>query len=380
MSARAFVGWYNGLPEYASLPVAARLAASEDAVVIGQGNVAMDVARILLSPLSALRHTDITEAAVAALHQSRVKRVRVVGRRGPLQASYTIKEARELMQLPDVSFGGVDPALFLTHNLKQLPRQLMRTAQVLQKGSPVDPAHSNKAWELRYLLSPVSFEPAQPASPLLGAVAFHEMQYALDNNDLSTLDFTDMNLLRSLRVRPVEPPTLHTLKTGLAFRSVGYKSTPLAGFDALQTPIPFDTTLGILPNDRHGRVLSPSLGPGSLAAGHIPGAYCAGWVKRGPTGVIASTMEDAFNTAEVIVADWRDRVAFMDEGRDGDGGRGLRHGWDAVQRVTKERGIRTVAWEEWEIISREEERRGREKGKLREKCTSVDDMLKILDG
>jgi adrenodoxin-NADP+ reductase len=137
VSARAFVGWYNGLPEYAHLNPA--LDSSDEAVVIGQGNVALDVARVLLSPLDRLRHTDMTEAALETLSKSRVRRVRVVGRRGPLQAPYTIKEVRELMQLPGVSFDTPDHSL-LPRDPKKLPRPLMRIAQVIEKGSATSAA------------------------------------------------------------------------------------------------------------------------------------------------------------------------------------------------------------------------------------------------
>lgn len=370
LSARAFVGWYNGLPEYAHL--SPPLTDSEDAVIIGQGNVALDVARILLSPLEKLRQTDITEEALAALSKSRVKRVQVIGRRGPLQAPYTIKEVRELMQLPSVAFGGLDESLLLTHDVKKLPRQLSRLAQVLLKGSPVDRAEAIKKWDLRFMLSPLSFTASTTNPSTLGAVEFEETEF---RDSISTVDLADMHALRSLRVQPKQPRQVAKIATGLAFRSVGYKSTGLSGFDM---GIPFDEKTGIIPNDRAGRVMSPSLGPGTLTAGHVPGMYCAGWVKRGPTGVIASTMEDAFTSAEAIAADWGGRVRFLGDG-EGDGD-ALKRGWEAVKEESGKRGIRSLGWKEWEIIDREEKRRGKEKGKEREKCRSVEEMLRILDG
>jgi len=134
VSARAFVGWYNGLPEYADLDP--DLTKGDTAVVIGQGNVALDVTRILLAPLDELRKTDLTERAIEALSKSKVENVKVIGRRGPLQAPYTIKELRELMHLPGVAFApppegwekliGVEPR-------KRLP--------------PPTPAHSRTARE-----------------------------------------------------------------------------------------------------------------------------------------------------------------------------------------------------------------------------------------
>ncbi|GKT50228.1 NADPH:adrenodoxin oxidoreductase, mitochondrial [Colletotrichum spaethianum] len=108
-SARQFVGWYNGLPEYAGL--VPDLTKGEEAIIIGQGNVALDVARMLLEDIDVLRRTDITEEALAQLATSRVKRVRIVGRRGPMQAAFTIKEVRELMKIQNVAFHPVDKTL-----------------------------------------------------------------------------------------------------------------------------------------------------------------------------------------------------------------------------------------------------------------------------
>lgn len=333
--------------------------------------MALDVARILLSPLDRLAKTDITDQAIQTLSRSRVKRVRVVGRRGPLQAPYTIKEVRELLHLPDVSFPGIDESLFLTQNVKKLPRQLMRIAQLLQKGSPVEKAQAKKEWELKFMLSPESFLPSSADQSTLGAVRFDEMQFTADAN---TVDTTDLNALRSLRVQKKTDGKSVVLDTGLAFRSVGYKSTALEGFEDLG--IPFDDKMGIIPNDVHGRVMNTDLGPGGMSAGHVSGMYCAGWVKRGPTGVIASTMDDAFNSAEVIAKDWADRVPFLRIGEKEDNKRG----WQAVKLEAKKRNIRSVSWEDWQIIDREEKRRGSEKGKERAKCTSVKEMLEILDG
>ena len=113
ISARSFVGWYNGLPEYEHLNP--NLQAGDTAVVIGQGNVALDVARVLLAPLKELQQTDISEQAIEALSKSRVTDVKVIGRRGPLQAPYTIKELRELLHMPGVGFVPPPEGLSLIH-------------------------------------------------------------------------------------------------------------------------------------------------------------------------------------------------------------------------------------------------------------------------
>jgi len=154
---------------------------------------------------------------------------------------------------------------------------------------------------------------------------------------------------------------------------VGYQSEALPGFKDLG--LPFDANMGIIPNDKYGRVLSTDRGivPG-LTASHVPGMYCAGWVKRGPTGVIASTMDDAFTSADVIIKDWKDSVNFNELGDIEAKG-----GWEAVKREVEKRGIRSVSWSDWEKIDEEEKRRGREKGKPREKMRSVSEMLAFLD-
>ena len=361
-SARDFVGWYNGLPEHATLDF--QLDSSEEAVIIGQGNVALDVARMLLSPLERLRETDISEHALDALSRHRVRRVKVVGRRGPLQAPYTIKELRELITLPGVAFQPPD-SVSLT-DPKKLPRPLKRIAELLQKGSKLNIQEAEKSWELLYMLSPTSFGEDTSRSGALGGVTFGKTEF------VKTPDSTEWRLddLRNLRVQPSSTGGSTSLDTKLAFRSVGYQSEPIDGFQDIG--IPFDRKMGIIPNDLYGRVLDHREGPGELTAGHVPGMYCAGWVKRGPTGVIASTMDDAFTSADILAKDWADGVKFNDPDEP-------KEGWDAVKQEVERRNIRSVSWNDWERIDAEELRRGKTKGKEREKCKSVSEMLHILD-
>lgn len=366
ISARAFVGWYNGLPEYADLKP--DLDAGDTAVVIGQGNVALDVTRVLLQPIEELRKTDIADHAVEALSKSRVRRVKVVGRRGPLQAPYTIKELRELMNMPEVGFVSPDEGwdALIQVERKKLPRQLKRIAEVLEKGSKLPTSGAQRTWQLGFMRSPYAF--TSTSSGKLESIAFEKTQYVSNIPTVLTGDApTDLNALRALKV--TGSGIFDSISASVAFRSVGYKSEPLEGFTQLD--IPFDSKLGILPNDMYGRVISPSLSPGGMTAGHIPGMYAAGWVKRGPTGVIASTMDDAFITGEIIARDWEQGARFMK----GDGA-----GWEGLKDEASRRGVRRVRWEDWEVIDAEEQRRGKEKGKEREKFKSVAEMLKVLDG
>lgn len=127
--------------------------------------------------------------------------------------------------------------------------------------------------------------------------------------------------------------------------------------------IDFDERRGIIPNDAHGRITS--LSPDGTG---LPGMYCSGWVKRGPAGVIANTMEDAFGTAEAIAQDWETKQPFMTGGQ----------GWDALKVEADRRGLRTVSWADWKKIDAAEKERGKSRGKEREKFASVQDMLGVL--
>ena len=357
-SARAFVGWYNGLPEYADL--APDLSEGEEAVIVGQGNVALDVARTLLTGVDRLKSTDITGQALDTLSKSRVKRVRVVGRRGPLQASFTIKEIRELMTLQNVWFEPIDTSL-LTPDPTKLPRSQKRLAQLLMKGSQTPISKSSKSWALNFMLSPISFDSLEASTDQLSSITFAKTK-------LQETDCSDPAAKVTITTDQVSLPA------SLAFKSIGYKSQAMLDMDSLG--IPFDERLGIIPNDPHGRVLSSSLGPGDLTAAHIPGIYCAGWVKRGPTGVIATTMEDAFSTAEVIASDWENKAMFLNTA---EGNRVERGGWNALKDSIKSRGLCTVSWADWQKIDAAERDRGAKNGKEREKFTTVKEMLEVLD-
>lgn len=356
-SARAFVGWYNGLPEYTAL--SPNLDAGDTAVIIGQGNVALDVARTLLTGVDRLRNTDMTEHALAGLARSRIKRVHVVGRRGPMQASFTIKEVRELMNLPQVDFSPIDASL-LPPEPGKLPRMQKRLTQLLLKGSTSPEISASRSWSLDFLLSPTSFNGGSSGSGPLTEVDFAR----------TTFDGQDPFDAKA-RVRSTDERT--SIPASTAFRSIGYKSEALTGMDDLG--IPFDSATGTIPNTAGGRILTKSSVLSLSNSEHLPGMYCTGWVKNGPTGVIASTMEDAFASAEAIAEDWE---------RQGQNGKGTglgeaKGGWDTLKNEAAARRIRTVSWEDWENIDRAEKERGRERGKQREKFASIDQMLRVVE-
>jgi adrenodoxin-NADP+ reductase len=156
------------------------------------------------------------------------------------------------------------------------------------------------------------------------------------------------------------------LPASVAFRSIGYKSEPLPGFEDIG--VPFDHRRGIMPN-RNGRILSSAVEADRPS--HVPGMYVAGWAKRGPTGVIASTMDDAFNTADSIIRDIpaENSLSCRSTGR----------GWDAIKALADKKGLRRVSWTDWRRIDEAERLGGGEKGKDREKIISVVEMLSLLD-
>ncbi|TPX58972.1 hypothetical protein PhCBS80983_g02814 [Powellomyces hirtus] len=341
-SARAFVGWYNGSPEYRNLNP--DLTSSDTAVVVGQGNVALDVARTLLSPVDDIARTDITSHAVEALRKSKIKHVHLIGRRGPLQAAFTAKELREMIALPDTKLN-ID--LNLVHSqikadaealAKDRPRR--RLMELLIKGATKTFSEEpSKSWTLQFLRSPVELVP-HPETNALKAVL-------LEKN--------------TLQGSPQSPKAVGTgqieeLSTGLLLRSIGYRSVPFRG-------VPFDSRKGLIPNVK-GRV--------SDEKDSASGLYVSGWLKRGPTGVITATMYDAIETATSIVEDvqagnLKSQVA--SKGSDG---------FESLKDLLKERGANPISFKDWESIDKAEITAGEAKGKPREKIVDVQSMLKIV--
>jgi adrenodoxin-NADP+ reductase len=261
------------------------------------------------------------------------------------------------MHLPFVAFEPIDRS-FYPSDIKKLPRVQKRIAEVLLKGSKANNEDASRSWALDFLQAPKFM---QADAGQLSSVAFTKQQFVPDADPFD----------QRARVTPTQEET--SLEASLAFRSVGYKSTALPGLSDIG--VPFDDRLGIIPNDMHGRVITPSAGPGNLTAGHVHGLYCAGWVKRGPTGVIASTMQDAFASADIIAQDWETEVPFLNDSSGDNRSTGL--GWDGIKdNVT---GIRPLSWSDWKKIDEAERARGKSKGKEREKFQSVEEMLKVLD-
>ncbi|ORY96913.1 hypothetical protein BCR43DRAFT_524931 [Syncephalastrum racemosum] len=337
-SARAFVAWYNGLPGFENLKLP--LDDTDTAVVIGQGNVALDCARILLSPIDVLRKTDITEYALEALSKSRIRHVHVVGRRGPVQAAFTAKELREQMNLPNVAFKAdydwIKAEIAASKDFVTKSRPLKRLMGILEKGSPLQDAE--RTWTLEFLRSP------------------HAIR-TTDDHRVRGIEY-EINRLEGPpeQRRAVGTGEYTSQECGLVLRSIGYKSVPMEG-------VPFDARQGRVPNT-YGKIVDNGQ--------EVPGMYTAGWLKRGPTGVIVSTMSDAYETADTLAQDVRDGKAMLPQKGDKTGATGL-------SDLFKARNIRPVSYLDWKKIEAAEFAAGEALGKPREKLFRVQDMLAILD-
>ena len=375
-SARAFVGWYNGLPEFADLEPDLR--SDDTAVIIGQGNVAIDVARILLSDVKDLQHTDISAHALKTLSRSKITRVHICGRRGPMQASFTIKELRELLNLPSADFlGGLDPKLLISSREK-LPRVQRRIADLLNKyNSGAEQNLDGKAdgnrkrWSLDFFREPCALL-AHAYDTKLDTVCFQRTEFVPGQDPFNPKARVKRvigrdSVLDLATDRPIE------ISTSCCFRSIGYKSEPLPDMDVCG--IPFDEHTGTIRCDGSGRILDANTKTASIQGSRpLQGMYCAGWVKNGPTGVIAASMEDAFATADTIADDWESedwKERFL--------GNEVADGWDALRGKVQRKGFRPVSWEDWIKIDRIEREMGEKVGKPREKLVRVRDMLSVLD-
>lgn len=270
--------------------------------------------------------------------------------------------------MPGVHFHSIPKDLFPT-DLASLPRPRRRIAELLLKsGKPGPPPGDSNLREffLDFLLTPKSFDESSSQPLSLRGLTFQPTKY----HDRSSL----ANPTAAVTPDPNASPIF--LDAGVAFRSIGYKAEPLPSLSSIG--VPFDDGRGVIPN-QFGRVLREEGATVAPAAdlpelrGVVPGVYVAGWVKRGPTGVIASTMEDAFQSGDAVVEDAKSEKGLLNEGE----GTGL--GWDGVRKDVESKGVRWTEWRDWRRIDEVERERGERLGKPREKIVSVEEMLRVLD-
>ena len=333
-TATEFVGWYNGHPDYRDRVFDL---SQEVAVIIGQGNVAADVCRILSKTVDELKHTDIAEHALAVLAESKIREVHVIGRRGPAQAKFTNKELRELGELADCG-AVVDPADLCLNRESELELAdkanfiNANNVEIFKTWASRPTSGKRRRCYFRFLESPVM---------LLGQS--HLERLVLERNRLEG----EPN-------RQVAKGTgqKRELSCGLLFRSVGYRGVPIPG-------VPFDERNGVFPN-AEGRLLDDNKNV-------IPTLYVTGWIKRGPSGVIGTNRADSVATVNALLAD----LPKLDSAAP-------KAGAEALYPLLTSRGGRVVSYGNWLKIDAVEVERGKPKGKPREKLTTVEEMLAVV--
>jgi ferredoxin--NADP+ reductase len=328
-AATELVAWYNGHPDYQHLDFDL---SHERVVVVGNGNVALDVARMLALTREELAPTDTTDAAIAAIVSSGIREIVVLGRRGPVQAAWTSTELGELGDLAGADVV-VDPAdleldAASEAELEAASNVVQRNVEILRELAGRSPAGKPRTIRLRFRVSPVE---------ILGEERVVGVEIAHNRLEPDGRG----------SVRAVSTEEREVLSCGLVFRSVGYRGIGIPG-------VPFDEGAGTIPNDE-GRVLDESGAP-------VPGLYCAGWIKRGPTGVIGTNKKDATETVERLLEDAR-------------AGRLPPRAGGPLDELLADRGVEVVMYAGWETIDALERSRGEPHGRPRVKLCSWEELL-----
>lgn len=336
--ATEFVAWYNGHPDFRDyqFDLSVRRVA-----VVGVGNVAVDVARILCRTPEELAQTDIADYALEALSRSNVREVFMLGRRGPAQAAFTNPEVRELGQMPGANIS-VPAAEATPDPLSQEDvaaaddRTLNKKLEIISgfTESAADPSKP-KTLTIRFLVSPT--EIIDDGKGGVGAIKL--VKNELYRTDEGTL-------------RPRATDQIEELPVDMVFRSVGYHGLPIDG-------LPFDERRGVVPNDA-GRVIDGTT--------PVAGIYVSGWIKRGPTGVIGTNKPDALETVETILAD-------ADAGR-------LPHPTQpdpsSAETMVRARKSACISYQDWQRLDALECARGSSQNRPRVKFTTVAEALEAL--
>ena len=335
-SATAFVGWYNGHPDYRKETFDL---SQESAAVIGIGNVAVDVTRILAEDPEHIKGTDIAAHALDALRRSRVKTIYLLGRRGPAQAAFSPAEFAEMGSLASADLV-VDPKeveLDEASKADYANPEAKKNVDSIQAQAKKGDGSRAKKIRLRFCASPVE---------VIG-----------ENGRTVALKIEKNKLVADPKgsVKAVGTGQFETVRVGLVFRSVGYRGVPIPG-------VPFDDKAGKIPNDA-GRVLQLP------ARQVVPGEYVVGWAKRGPSGLIGTNRADSVATVKAML---EDAVGNKLTGAPANASA------DAIPALLRARGADFVNFADWKAIDRAELERGKAAGKIREKFTTVPDMMAAL--
>ncbi len=328
-TATEFVAWYNGQPSYQTNTFDLN---GESAIIIGQGNVAVDVTRILSKPIDSLNKTDITDNAIQHLKNSKIKDIYMIGRRGPAQAAFTELELKELgkidgvnvivhdeLDLSDEDITETEQSSKARKNIEQL--KTIKTAE--KHETP------NKTIHILFYSSPIEiFE---------------------GNKKIKKVKFIK-NRLEGIAGAQKAIPTEETfeINCNLLFRSIGYRGVPFKG-------LPFDDRKGIIPN-QDGQVV----GNDNL---QIDNVFVTGWIKRGPSGVIGTNRSDSIETVTTCLK-YIDNTNIQNN--------------TAIETILSEKNIKFITYSDWKQIDEYEIKQGEKVGKPREKLTSITKIMEVL--
>ena len=327
--ATAFVAWYNAHPDFQGLPFDL---SARRAVVIGNGNVAVDVARMLALTADELASTDTADDAIAAILGSGIEEIVVLGRRGPAQAAFTTPELIELTELAgadliiDPADLELDPVSLAA--LEEDTALARRNLEVLREAAATPPHGKPKRVVIRFCVSPVAIR---------GGEAVEEIEVV--SNELVADELG--------RISAVATDRKEVIPCGLVLRSVGYRGVAIPG-------VPFDEGRAAIPN-RGGRVVDDE---GSA----VPGLYCAGWIKRGPSGVIGTNKKDAAETVDLLLEDAEAGLLRRDDATD-------------IATLLADRGVTPVTDAGWQAIDAVERARGETQGRPRVKLGTWSELL-----
>ena len=328
-TATEFVAWYNGQPSYQKKSF--NLTGSS-AIIIGQGNVAVDVTRILSKPISELEKTDITQNAINHLKDSAITDVYMIGRRGPAQSAFTVLELKELGHIDGVNLKIHDELALSAADLEEI-EQSSKARKNIEELKSLKNEESNKNSKTIHIM-------------------FYSSPIEIIEKDgvISKVKF-EKNRLEGNAGTQKAHPTGETFEIScdLLFRSIGYRGVPFKG-------LPFDDRTGTIPNEK-GQVIQ-------LDGSKIANVFVTGWIKRGPSGVIGTNRSDSIETVETC-------LQIIDQST-------IENNED-IENVLIQKNIQFLSYADWKIIDQYEIEQGEKVGKPREKLTSIDQILAILN-
>jgi len=333
-SATEFVGWYNGHPDHRHRTFDL---SCEDVAVVGIGNVAMDVTRLLACDPDRLAKTDIADYALEALRKSKVKTVWLLGRRGPAEAAYSPVEIEEFGKLEgcDLVIKPEEAVVTEVSHLDTADANDKKKVAYVQEHAKKGEGTQSRKIRLRYCVSPVE---------IVG-----------EGGKIKSVKLEKNKLVDDGKggAKCVGIKEYETIPAGLVLRSVGYRGIPIPG-------VAFDEKSGHIPH-ADGRVV--------VAGAHLPGEYVVGWAKRGPSGLIGTNRADSVLTVQSMLADLKDGK--LPSGP-------IDVAPESAVKLLSSRGVSVVSYQQWKKIDELERSRGAKQGKIREKFTKIEDMIAAL--